>query len=72
MVMTMKELIERMEDQKFSTREYLLMGVSLFLSGVVLGILLSPKGERVVGSNNGSHNLGYLAKEDGNTKNKKC
>ena len=70
--MTMKELIERMEEQKFSTREYLLMGVSLFLSGVVLGILLSPKGERVVGSNNGSHNLGYLAKEDGNTKNKKC
>lgn len=70
--MTMKELIERMEDQKFSTREYLLMGVSLFLSGVVLGILLSPKGKRVVGSNNGSHNLGYLAKEDGDTKNKKC
>lgn len=64
MVMTMKELIERMEDQKFSTREYLLMGVSLFLSGVVLGILLSPKGKRVVGSNNGSNNTGYLSNKD--------
>lgn len=56
----MNKLLEKMKEQEFTTREFLFMGISLFLSGIVLGILLSPKGNRVVGSNNGNNNNGYV------------
>ena len=54
----MKKLIEKLEEQEFSTREYFLIGISLFLGGFVLGMLLSPKGKRVIGSHNGNDNIG--------------
>lgn len=31
-------------------------GVILFLVGFVIGIMVSPKGERMIGSNNGNNN----------------
>lgn len=60
----MKKLIEKLEEQEFSTREYFLIGISLFLGGFVLGMLLSPKGKRVIGSHNGNDNIGYSGNAD--------
>lgn len=55
----MKKLIAKIEDMNFSGREYFLLGVCL-----LLGMLLSPKGERVIGSHNGNNNTGYYNEND--------
>lgn len=54
----MKKLIAKIEDMNFSGREYFLLG------GTLLGMLLSPKGERVIGSHNGNNNTGYYNEND--------
>lgn len=50
------EIVEQMEDCEVSTREVLLALAVAFLSGVVLGIIFSPKKHIVIASNNGSNN----------------
>lgn len=55
----MKKFLEKVEEQNFSTREYVLIGGLLLLGGLLLGGLFSPKGQRVFGSNNGNNNTGY-------------
>jgi len=50
------KIINKMENLEFSTREYLFVGVILFLAGLLIGLIASPKGERTVGSNNGNNN----------------
>ena len=55
----MKKLIAKIEDMNFSGREYFLLGVCLLLGGTLLGMLLSPKGERVIGSHNGNNEKSY-------------
>lgn len=60
----MKKLIAKIEDMNFSGREYFLLGVCLLLGGTLLGMLLSPKGERVIGSHNGNNNTGYYNEND--------
>lgn len=52
----MKKLIEQFEAQEFTTREIILLCVTLFISGTLLGIFISPKGKRVIGSHNGNNN----------------
>lgn len=56
----MHEFMEKLEDQEFSTTEIILAFVVAFLSGVVLGIMFSPKKHVVIGSNNGNNNNGTL------------
>lgn len=52
----MKKVIAKIEDFDFSTREYLFIGAILLLIGLLIGIGISPKGDRTIGSNNGSNN----------------
>lgn len=59
----MKKIMSEIEKLEFSTREYCFAGVILFLAGMLLGIILSPKGERTIGSNNGNNNSGCLTDE---------
>lgn len=51
-----EEIVEQMEEYEVSTREVLLALAVAFLSGVVLGIIFSPKKHIVIASNNGSNN----------------
>ena len=48
----MKKFVQKIEEKNFSTREYCLIGAVLTL----IGIMFSPKGKRVIGSNNGNNN----------------
>lgn len=52
---TMSKIIERIEDRKLTGLEICLSVLVAFLSGIIMGIVLSPKGDRCVGSYNGSH-----------------
>jgi len=52
----MNKIIAKIEDLELSTREYFLFGVVLLLAGLLVGIIVSPKGERTIGSNNGNNN----------------
>ncbi len=54
----MNEVMEKLTDQEYSTTEIILTILVAFLSGMVLGIMCSPKKHVVIGSNNGSNNGG--------------
>lgn len=56
----MKKIVEKIESLDFSTREYFFVGLLLFVMGILIGIIVSPKGERMVGCNNGNNNSGCL------------
>lgn len=60
----MKKMLEAIEKQEFSVREYVLIGLSLFLSGLAIGMFFSPKGKRTVGSYNGNNNIGTVDSDD--------
>lgn len=56
-----------------SQTEWLLITVILFVAGIVLGMVFSPKGSRAIASNNsnngnsnGNNNTGSLSNEEGN------
>ena len=59
----MKKIIEKIENLEFSTREYFMAGLLLFVVGLLFGIIVSPKGDRAYGSNNGNNNSGCLTEE---------
>jgi len=67
----MNKIISEVEKYELKTREYVFLGALLFLLGMILGIMLSPKGERTVashngcncGNNNGNNNSGCLTDE---------
>lgn len=52
----MKKIIAKIDDLELSTREHFFIGLILFLFGLLIGIIVSPKGEMVIGSNNGNYN----------------
>jgi len=56
----MAHIIEYIKEQEFTKRELVLGGVALFLLGIVLGVALSPKGDRTYGCNNGNNNTGHF------------
>lgn len=56
----MNKIVDKIESLEFSTREYFFAGLILFLAGLLLGIIVSPKGERTIGSNNGNNNTGSI------------
>lgn len=56
----MNKLIAKVEDMDLSFREQVLFGLVLFLGGILLGIIFSPKGQRSYGCNNGNNNTGCL------------
>lgn len=51
----MKKLIAKIEEKQFTTREFCLLGILLFLLGLLIGIIFSPKGDTTI-SNNGFQN----------------
>ncbi|MDO5154730.1 MAG: hypothetical protein Q4D51_02090 [Eubacteriales bacterium] len=52
----MVNLLEKLEDRNWTGLELALSFVVAILSGVVLGVLLSPKGNRHYGCYNGNSN----------------
>ena len=60
----MNKLIAKVEDMDLSFREQVLFGLVLFLGGLLIGILFSPKGDRIYGSNNGNNNTDCLQDND--------
>lgn len=62
----MNKITEELENLNFSTREYFLSGIIMFLAGLVIGIILSPKGERIIGSNNGNNSSSCFAEGENN------
>lgn len=65
--LSMKKIVEKIENFEFSTREFLFVSLILFLMGLLLGIIISPKGERTIGCNNGNNNTGCLTEESNST-----
>lgn len=49
------------EDREITVVEFFLALLVAFLFGMVWGMFLSPKGTRVIGSNNGNNNAGYIS-----------
>ena len=49
-------LINSIEEGKYTGREILLSGVILFLAGVLIGMICSPRKNQTIGSNNGCYN----------------
>lgn len=47
------------QSKDYTPRESVLAIVVIFLLGIFFGILISPKKEVMVGSNNGSNNVGF-------------
>ena len=68
--MSIQKIVERIEEQEFTVREYILIGISLFLGGMAAGMLLSPKGKRTIGSNNGNNNIGSIDSHEAECKEK--
>lgn len=60
----MNKIIGKIENCEFSTREYFFVGIILFLAGLLFGIIVSPKGARVIGSNNGNNNSDCVNAEE--------
>jgi len=56
----MNKIVNKIENLEFNTREYFFVGLILLLAGLLIGIIASPKGERIIGSNNGNNNSGCL------------
>lgn len=65
----MKKIMKAIEN--LSVREIIFLSISCLMSGIVIGILLSPKGKRVIGSHNGNHNSGYVYGKDEEIKKRK-
>ena len=49
-------LMNQINEGKYTGREILLAGAVLFLTGMLLGIIFSPRKYQVIGSNNGNGN----------------
>ncbi|MCI6060668.1 MAG: hypothetical protein MR729_05905 [Dorea sp.] len=47
-------LINSINEGKYTGREIVLSGAVLFLTGVLLGMLFSPRKNQVIGSHNGN------------------
>lgn len=47
-------LMNQINEGKYTGREILLTGAVLFLSGILLGMILSPRKYQVIGSHNGN------------------
>lgn len=52
----LEQFVEKVKSGEFTSTEFCLVLVSVFLIGVLLGIFISPKKSRVLGSYNGSYN----------------
>ncbi len=54
----MKKVKEYYDGCDFSKREFTMAGIILFLLGIIVGIIFSPKHSKVVGCYNGNNNIG--------------
>lgn len=59
-----EEFMGRISDGEYTAREIVLSGITLFLLGMLLGILFSPKKNTTIGSNNGNNNTGSFGGDD--------
>lgn len=48
-------LVNNINEGKYTGRELVLSGMVLFLTGVLLGVFLSPRKHQVIGSNNSNN-----------------
>lgn len=49
-----QQLMESINEGKYTGREILLTGAVLFLTGALLGMIFSPRKNQVIGSHNGN------------------
>ena len=47
-------LMSEIDEGKYTGREIVLAGAVVFLTGILLGIIFSPRKHQVIGSNNGN------------------
>ena len=59
-------LMNQINEGKYTGREILLAGAVLFLTGMLLGIIFSPRKYQVIGSNNGNGNGNGSGNGNGN------
>lgn len=65
----MKKLLHLFEERPLNPLETILAVSTAFMSGLVLGLLLSPKGNRSYGCNNGNNSGNYCGLEKENKDN---
>lgn len=56
----LNKLTEIIKNEDYTTREAVLSGIILFLLGIIIGAIFSPKKNTEVGCNNGNNNKGTL------------
>lgn len=65
------KFMQKIDQGEFSAREIILAGCDLFLLGVLLGMIFSPRKTTTIGSycgnNNGSGDIGEQVEEEGQT-----
>lgn len=54
MVKKCEQIMNSINEGKYTGREIMLTGAVLFLTGTLLGMLFSPRKNQVIGSNNGN------------------
>lgn len=60
----MKKLIEQIKNHEWNKTELGLAFLVTFLSGIVIGLVTSPKGIRYIGCNNGNLSSCMKSEED--------
>jgi len=58
------DLVNKINDGEFTGREIFMAGITLFVTGILLGFIFSPKKSNVFGSNNGNNNSGSFTPSD--------
>lgn len=60
----LKKLIKKIDEGEYTAREIVMAGTILFLSGILLGFIFSPKKTTTIGSHNGNNNTGTLVSDE--------
>ena len=50
------QIVAYVKEEEFSKREMVMAVITFFLAGLVIGVFISPKGRKVIGSHNGCNN----------------
>lgn len=64
-------LMNNINEGKYTGREIMLSGVVLFLTGVLLGMIFSPRKNQVIGSHNGNGSCNGNEAKTGDKKEKR-
>lgn len=60
----MRDILEKIEYREWTSLEIILAVLTALFSGIVIGVVISPKGKRIYGSYNGNSGLEELEEFD--------